>query len=734
MACYANFELPLFWITLIQEGFQFNLIRSGTSLVLPPNYKESTVPVSFNFRSFSTPKDGFRAKNVASSKSCSLIDGGPNGSGVVLLKSELLPPLFEGVFSGSAWSSTCIIGVPHLSDDRVPIPCSVMEPIFFGCADGSDAVRSPCSGTPSTLGIWRSYFCIVIWFKIMDFSDRACGGGFNLMLLGFNATVILEIDSVLLFGVVTLSHSPIGYVTVLLCYVSSLLKRISVVCLLWALADLASDCGSGVLLVSFAELLISSWLKDHWLTAVPPKFQQSLLYTVRFGPQRSSLVLCSWLLEFMLAFASLVAAICRLFAAPLKTAAGFITLSLQLDCGMFLAAGLLGLLELMSGSCFAALCSLAAMMPHICLRFGPQWSSLALCSWLLDFMLAFASLVVAIYRLFAELLKATTGFITLYSWSRVAFEYVLLACNRRACILLLVWLADASLLGKSVVQLLIVRLVGPCSRRPYGFPFCLHGGCPCFCIWDLITFLGLAGARKKVPMYLSFVFSMPLFPRSCMGLKAIYGLAWLAAGSLDMHGLLHGFLSCIDELLFGYLICPGCFLGECYWPMPFTSLHGKAHGWSSGCCDVVWLRARRCCLDSAWVMSSCPPVFGCYWFILFATSAWHPYFAGCAVGFRLIPLSWLGWLVARLGCPDKFLIFVEEGSVPQPIVSSPSTPDHVIVEDCSDKDDYDEDEVDYSAFGGNSKFFRSPVPPSTSNNLDVTLNNVSRVSPLSGPG
>jgi len=75
--------------------------------------------------------------------------------------------------------------------------------------------------------------------------------------------------------------------------------------------------------------------------------------------------------------------------------------------------------------------------------------------------------------------------------------------------------------------------------------------------------------------------------------------------------------------------------------------------------------------------------------------------------------------------PEKFLIFAEEGSVPQSIVSSPSTPDHVIVKDCSDEDDYNEDEVDYSASGGNSKFFCSPVPPSTS---------VLRVSPLCGSG
>ena len=78
--------------------------------------------------------------------------------------------------------------------------------------------------------------------------------------------------------------------------------------------------------------------------------------------------------------------------------------------------------------------------------------------------------------------------------------------------------------------------------------------------------------------------------------------------------------------------------------------------------------------------------------------------------------------------------YVEEGSIPQQIVSSLSTPDHVLVEDCSDKDDYDEDEVDYSNFGGSSKFFRSLVSSSTGKQLDVTLNSVSRVSPLCGSG
>jgi len=90
--------------------------------------------------------------------------------------------------------------------------------------------------------------------------------------------------------------------------------------------------------------------------------------------------------------------------------------------------------------------------------------------------------------------------------------------------------------------------------------------------------------------------------------------------------------------------------------------------------------------------------------------------------------------VAGGSSPDKFLIFAEEGSVPQPFVPSPSTPDHVLVEDCSNEDDYDEDEVDYSASGGSSKFFRSPVPPSTGINLAVTPTSVLRDSPLCGSG
>ena len=180
MACYVanetqNFELPFSWIMLIQEGFQFNLIRSGTVLVLPPASKASTVPVSFNFRSFSTPKNGSGAKIGASSKTCSLVDDSLDGS-VVLLESKSLLPLFEGVFSGLALSSICRFGVSRLSDNRVPIPCSAMKPSSI-YADGSETGSSPCSGTPLVLGIWRSCFCTVFWFSLIGFFDRVCGRG-----------------------------------------------------------------------------------------------------------------------------------------------------------------------------------------------------------------------------------------------------------------------------------------------------------------------------------------------------------------------------------------------------------------------------------------------------------------------------------------------------------------------------------------------------------------------------
>ncbi|KAL9343394.1 hypothetical protein Peur_063825 [Populus x canadensis] len=55
--------------------------------------------------------------------------------------------------------------------------------------------------------------------------------------------------------------------------------------------------------------------------------------------------------------------------------------------------------------------------------------------------------------------------------------------------------------------------------------------------------------------------------------------------------------------------------------------------------------------------------------------------------------------------------------LPSPPILTPSPT--AVAEDCSDEDNYDEDEVDYSTSGGSSKLFRSPVPPSTGNNLAV---------------
>ncbi|KAJ6886498.1 hypothetical protein NC651_027012 [Populus alba x Populus x berolinensis] len=74
--------------------------------------------------------------------------------------------------------------------------------------------------------------------------------------------------------------------------------------------------------------------------------------------------------------------------------------------------------------------------------------------------------------------------------------------------------------------------------------------------------------------------------------------------------------------------------------------------------------------------------------------------------------------------PDKYLICPKKNEV---IVAekaiSPSTADHVLVEDCSDYDAFEEDEVDYSiseyASGGSSKFFRSPTPIPAIGKLDL---------------
>ena len=78
--------------------------------------------------------------------------------------------------------------------------------------------------------------------------------------------------------------------------------------------------------------------------------------------------------------------------------------------------------------------------------------------------------------------------------------------------------------------------------------------------------------------------------------------------------------------------------------------------------------------------------------------------------------------------PNKFLILAEEGSSPQPVASSPSTPDRVLVEECLDEEDYKDEVVDYSISG------RPTVTPSSGNNLDAAFNSASRVLPLNGSG
>ena len=74
--------------------------------------------------------------------------------------------------------------------------------------------------------------------------------------------------------------------------------------------------------------------------------------------------------------------------------------------------------------------------------------------------------------------------------------------------------------------------------------------------------------------------------------------------------------------------------------------------------------------------------------------------------------------------PDKYLICAEKNEfIVAENAISPSTADHVLVEDCSDCDAFEEDEVDYSiseyASGGSSKFFCSPTPIPAIGKLDL---------------
>ncbi|KAJ6868613.1 hypothetical protein NC651_033633 [Populus alba x Populus x berolinensis] len=74
--------------------------------------------------------------------------------------------------------------------------------------------------------------------------------------------------------------------------------------------------------------------------------------------------------------------------------------------------------------------------------------------------------------------------------------------------------------------------------------------------------------------------------------------------------------------------------------------------------------------------------------------------------------------------PDKYLICAEKNEfIVAKNAISPSTVDHVLVEDCSDCDAFEEDEVDYYnseyASRGSSKFFRSPTPIPAIGKLDL---------------
>lgn len=97
------------------------------------------------------------------------------------------------------------------------------------------------------------------------------------------------------------------------------------------------------------------------------------------------------------------------------------------------------------------------------------------------------------------------------------------------------------------------------------------------------------------------------------------------------------------------------------------------------------------------------------------------------------PLTPSPKVVAGGSSPDKFVFFAEEGAVQQPIVPSPSTPDHIIVEDCSDQEDFEDEEVDYSA-GEYPSSFHSPLPTSTGKIVDINPNSASRVSAISDSG
>ncbi|KAJ6941001.1 hypothetical protein NC651_006953 [Populus alba x Populus x berolinensis] len=318
MACYVatktqNFDLPFSWITLIQEGFQITLIRSGTDIVLPPSYQATTVPGS------STPKNGSGAEIGASSKSCSLVD---DGSGIVLLESEVL------------W-------VPRLSNDRVPISCSVME-LPSICADGSDTGSSPCSEGFVPL---NQHEALTSCFWVFD------------------ATIVMALDFVLLFVVVTLTRGQLWKSAV--CSMGLFLLGCSSSCSVLLLYAAWSTIGGLCFILIEAGIYCILWVQ-----AACPVFSCRVLL---LAPTKLD---GAWILHELCLGQVLLASCVKVGLALWFLVAAFAELGV--------------LLHLTGVTGFIPCC-------WIC-RFGLQWSSLALCSWLLDFMLAFTSLVAAICR------------------------------------------------------------------------------------------------------------------------------------------------------------------------------------------------------------------------------------------------------------------------------------------------------------------------------------------------
>ncbi|KAJ6976364.1 hypothetical protein NC653_028477 [Populus alba x Populus x berolinensis] len=224
-----NFELPLSWITLIQEGFQITLTKSGMDLLLPP-YHATIVPGS------STSKHGSGAEIGASSQSCSLVD---DGSGIVLLESEVLR-------------------VSRLSDNRVPKPCSVME-LQSTCAHDSDIGSSPCSGGFLPLPLYDAYICSILEGFVPLYHHEALSSCF----WSFDAAAVKASNFVLLFVAVSLSQLSISLDLPLVGCVSYLLKLDGITIHVLNLLHLVgSSCLSSLLLQVAGVVFLASPLSN----------------------------------------------------------------------------------------------------------------------------------------------------------------------------------------------------------------------------------------------------------------------------------------------------------------------------------------------------------------------------------------------------------------------------------------------------------------------------------------